>query len=182
MKTNSLIFATSNKNKLKEVQSILGVSVTGTSLEINEIQSLDPIKVAVEKAKSYFKELKKPLFVEDTSLSFKALNGLPGTYISDFERSLNYLSLAGLANGNRKATAQVTVVFIDKEGKEHIFIGRVNGTISAKPRGKNGFGWDVIFIPEGERRTFAEMTAEEKNKYSMRRIAFESFAKWLHKS
>ncbi len=180
MKINSLIFATSNKDKLKEAREILKVPLEGTSLEIEEVQSLDPVKVATLKAKEYYKILRKPLFVEDGSLSFAALNGLPGTYVNDVFKAIGNAGLVKLISGkNRQAIAKVAVVYIDNNAKEHVFIGKVEGSISDKPKGKNGFGWDAVFIPKGETKTFAEMTLQEKNKYSMRKKALLSFSRWL---
>lgn len=179
MISNSIVFATGNKDKVKEAESILGVKVVGTSLEIDEIQSLDPEKVALAKAKAYFSKLKKAVFVEDTSLSFSVLGGLPGPYISDFLKSIGNEGLVKLVSKNRKATAQVTLVYINSKGNENIFVGKVNGFISKEPKGDKGFGWDAIFIPDGNTRTFAEMNLSEKNKYSMRAKALNLFAKWL---
>ena len=180
MKIGSLIFATSNPGKIKEAQEILGVKVNGTSLEIEEIQSLDPLKVALAKARAYFDALKEPLFVEDTSLSFEGLNGLPGPYISDMAKALGNEGLAKLIKGkSRKAQAQVTLVFVDSKGKEHSFIGVTEGSIAASPRGEGGFGWDPIFQPIGWSKTFGEMTLEEKNEISMRKIAFQKLKDYL---
>ena len=83
-----LYFATGNEGKLKEAQNILGVDVEGVGLEIDEIQSMDPVEVAVKKARAYYSALKKPIFIEDVSVSIKALYGLPGTYIDAFMQSL----------------------------------------------------------------------------------------------
>jgi len=60
-------------------------------------------------------------------------------------------------------------------------VGRVKGIIAKKEKGSNGFGWDSIFIPEGSKKTFAQMSLTEKNKYSMRAIAFKKFHNWLKK-
>lgn len=180
MKINSLIFATGNKDKLREAGEILKIPLKGTSLEIEEVQSLDLVKVATLKAKEYYKLLKKPLFVEDGSLSFEALNGLPGTYINDVHKAIGNEGLVKLISGkNRKAEAKVAIVYIDKNAKGHTFIGKIEGSISNKPKGENGFGWDAIFIPKGGTKTFAEMTLQEKNKYSMRKKALLSFSEWL---
>ena len=180
MEIDRIFFATTNEGKIREAQEILGVKVNGTSLEIEEIQSLDPLNVAVAKARAYFDALKEPLFVEDTSLSFEGLNGLPGPYISDMAKALGNEGLAELIKGkSRKAQAQVTLVFVDSKGKEHSFIGVTEGTIAVSPKGEGGFGWDPIFIPEGEKRTFGEMSLEEKNKYSMRAKALMAFKEWL---
>ncbi len=171
-------FATTNEGKLAEAREILGMEVVGTPLEIDEIQSLDPVEVAVKKARTYFQRLKKPIFVEDGSLFFESLNKLPGVYIDSFSKSLGNDGLAKLAGGSR-AVAQVTVVYIDKKDVENVFIGKVKGKIANRPRGEKGFGWDPIFIPEGSRKTFAEMEMAEKNKYSMRKKALLKFKRWL---
>ncbi|OGM20875.1 non-canonical purine NTP pyrophosphatase, RdgB/HAM1 family [Candidatus Woesebacteria bacterium RIFCSPHIGHO2_01_FULL_38_9] len=176
-----IFFATTNEGKLNEVRSILGLDVIGTPLEIDEIQSLDPVKVATKKAQAYFERLKKPIFVEDVSLSIESLDGLPGTYIDAFMKTLGNDGIADMMKDkkDRRATAQATVVYVSKKGKEEIFIGKVEGTISDRPRGK-GFGWDPIFIPKGETRTFGEMTQDEKNRYSMRAKALNKFKSWLN--
>lgn len=175
-------FATTNKGKLKEAKAILGIDVLGTPLDIDEIQSLDPVEVATKKAKDYFKIIKKPLFVEDVSLSVKALNGLPGTFINYFLKTLDNQGIVNLLKNkkDRSSSAQTTVVFISKK-ESKVFIGRVSGEISKKPKG-TGFGWDPIFIPNGSRKTFGEMQLKEKNKYSMRAKALNKFKTWLSNS
>lgn len=167
-----ITFATSNENKINEVKRILGnsIEVEGTSLEIEEIQSLNPVKVAEEKAKAYYRELKTPLLVEDTALSFNGLGGLPGPYINDFFKALNNKGLIDLLSStdNRRAVAQVTFCLIIDENNIHTFEGKVEGTISTQEIGDNGFGWDPIFIPLGQEKTFAQMQDSEKDIYSMR--------------
>jgi len=180
VKIDSLIFTTGNEDKLREAQEILKVPLKGTLLRIEEIQSLDLVRVATSKAREYYRILRKPLFVEDVSLSFEALNGLPGTYINDFYKAIGNNGLVKLISGrNRKAIAKVAIVYIDKSGEVHTFIGEVEGEIAKKAKGKNGFGWDAIFIPKGEKITFAEMTLQEKNKHSMRKKALISFSRWI---
>jgi len=178
-----LVFATSNQNKINEVNRILGsdVELEGTSLEIEEIQSLNPAKVAEEKAKAYYKVLKTPLIVEDTSLNFNALNGLPGPYINDFSKALNNKGLINLLSSadNRRAIAQVTFCLILDENNIHTFEGKVEGDISTEERGNNGFGWDPIFIPLGQGKTFAEMIDSEKDVYSMRAKALSLLQQYL---
>jgi non-canonical purine NTP pyrophosphatase (RdgB/HAM1 family) len=178
----SLIFATSNDFKLKEARMILDFDIQGTSIDIPEIQSMDSKEVVTQKAKDYFEQVRSPLFVEDTSLSFDALNGLPGVYINDFSKALGNQGLIDLlaGNPNKGAEAKVSIAYID-ENDLYIFDGIMKGHISPTVLGDNGFGWDPIFIPEGENRTFAQMNAEEKNTYSMRRIALEKFKTWLDK-
>ncbi|MEK7497685.1 MAG: RdgB/HAM1 family non-canonical purine NTP pyrophosphatase [Patescibacteria group bacterium] len=177
----NLVFATGNKGKLLEAKEILGIDVKGTNLEIDEIQSLDPVEVAVKKAKAYYAKLKKPLFVEDFSFFFKSLSNLPGTYIDGFLKSLGNEGLILLLKNRKDKTAigQATVVYMDRKGKEHVFIGRVKGKITDKPKGDKGFGWDPIFIPDGSVKTFGQMEMKEKNKYSMRKKALLKLKKWL---
>ncbi len=181
MKIKSAIFASSNKNKLREIEEILGIKIEGTSLEIDEIQSLDSDLVAIKKAEAYFDAIKKPLFVEDTSLSFKGLNGLPGTYINDFSKALGNDGLVGLLKGvkDRSAEARVTLVYKENKNSHKVFEGIVKGVISKSPKGENGFGWDAIFIPNGAKKTFGQMSLDEKNGFSMRTKALLLFKKWL---
>lgn len=176
-----LIFATSNQNKIDEVKRITNLEIEGTSLEIEEIQSLDPVKVAVEKAKAYFNELKIPLLVEDTSLSFNGLGGLPGPYINDFAKALGNNGLIELLQNrdNRRAVAQVTFALILDENTIHTFEGKVEGVITNEEKGTNGFGWDPVFIPTGSDKTFAEMQDSEKDRYSMRAKALAFLQEFL---
>lgn len=175
-----IVFGTTNAGKLREATEILGLNITGTPLNISEVQSLDPIEVATRKVKDYFKALNKPILVEDVSLVFLALGKLPGPYITDFEKSIGNEGLVKLiGNKNRRAIAQTTLAFANADGEVHIFEGKVDGTIAESPRGNNGFGWDPIFIPNGKHKTFAEMEPEEKNQYSMRAMALKKFHAWL---
>ena len=180
---NKILFATSNLNKLNEAREILqGIKIEGVDLKIDEIQSLDSVEVATKKARGYYEQLKKPLFVDDNALVFEELgNKLPGAYIGDFSKALNNEGLIDLIKDkkNRNALARVVIVFIDQNGLDHSFVGEVKGTITNKPRGENGFGWDSIFIPSGFNKTYAEMTEEEKNSVSMRKIALHKFKEWL---
>ena len=178
---NKLYFATINKGKLKEAEEILNRRVFGIPAQIEEIQSLDLEKVATQKAVDYYKEIRKPLFVEDVSLSFSALNGLPGAYINDFSKVLGNDGLVELLRykKDRNAVAQVVVAYVTKTKKVYKFKGEVKGTIAIKPKGDKGFGWDAIFVPFGDKKTFAEMTLGEKNKYSMRKKALKKFGAWL---
>jgi non-canonical purine NTP pyrophosphatase (RdgB/HAM1 family) len=178
-----LIFATSNQNKIEEVKRVLNsdIVVEGTSLEIEEIQSLDALKVVKQKAIDYYKQLKTPLLVEDTSLSFNGLNGLPGPYINDFSKALGNKGLIDLLsnNDNRRAIAQVTFCLILDENTTHFFEGKVEGNIATEEKGTNGFGWDPIFIPLGQEKTFAEMQDTEKDQYSMRAKALSLLQQFL---
>jgi len=178
---SKIYFATTNPGKIREAQNLLNVAVEGVGMDIDEVQSLDPVEVAVKKAESYYKELQKPILIEDVSLTFKALNKLPGTFIDYFFKAVGNSGLVNLLENytDRSAIAQTTLVFINEKGEKHVFEGTVEGSISREEKGENGFGWDPIFIPEGENKTFAEMIMEEKAKYSMRARAFEKLKNWI---
>lgn len=180
---DKLHFATTNKGKLKEASEILNRRIIGIPGDVEEIQSMDIEKVASQKAMGYYQVLNKPLFVEDVSLSFSALNGLPGAYINDFSKVLGNDGLVELLKNkkDRKAIASTVIAYIPKAEKVYKFKGVVKGSIVNNPRGDRGFGWDAIFVPTGEKRTFAQMSLKEKNKYSMRKKALVKFSKWLDK-
>lgn len=181
---DDLLFATTNQGKLDEARAVLQTKVEGIPLDIPEIQSLDPVAVAVAKAQAYFEKINKPLFVEDVSLSFSQLNGLPGPYIDAFMKACGNEGIVEMLpeSTDRKAVAQTTIVYIwgSKEGECKVFIGKMEGVVAEKPLGENGFGWDPIFIPDGETRTLAQLTGEEKNKYSMRAKALILFKNWIN--
>jgi len=175
---NELYFITGNEGKLREAKSFVP-EINGLKLELTEIQSLDPhevIKHKLEKAKS---KHSGNFIVEDTSLVISCLNGLPGTLIKWFEKSVGLDGIVKIvkAYGNNKAAAKCTIG-LSLNGNIEFFEGNINGHI-AESSGENGFGWDKIFIPEGYNKTFAEMSSEEKNKISHRKIAFEKLKKYL---
>ncbi len=137
--------------------------------------------MVVKKAKAYFEKVKKPLFVEDVSVVFNCLGQLPGPYMKDFCLALGYDGLTQLVSHyqDKTAVATTTLAYIDSQQLK-TFTGSIKGKITPKPIGnEGGFGWDPIFIPDGYTKTFAQMTAEEKNLCSMRALALREFKKWL---
>lgn len=184
-----ITFVTGNKKKLEEVQQILSggsaFEIVNTKLDLPELQG-DPIEIAIEKCKLAARSVKGPVFTEDTSLCFNALNGLPGPYIKWFLEKCGHDGLNQMLDGfsDRSAYAQTIVAFTYGADEEvHIFDGRTGGTI-VEARGKLDFGWDPIFEPiegqEGERwKTYAEMTKEEKNAISHRAKSFAKFKEFL---
>lgn len=167
--------ATTNRSKLEEFRRILqDYEVVGRKLDIEEVQSLDPYKVARCKAiEAYKANGYNPILVEETSLSMRGLGGRPGTYIKDFSEDIEMRRMIAetwLRGRDRTALAKVLIAVFD--GSEaHIREGSAEGTIADCLRGTNGFGWDDMFVPKGSARTFAEMSSEEKDRYSMRRKA-----------
>ncbi len=167
--------ATANRNKLDELRRLLpGYKVVGKRLNIEEIQSLDPYKVVSHKAIEAYKANDfNPILVEETSLALRGLGGRPGTYIKDFTEDSEMRRMiveSWLKGRDRTALAKVLIAVFD--GSEvHIREGNTAGSIAESLRGSNGFGWDDMFIPEGESRTFAEFCDDEKDRHSMRKKA-----------
>lgn len=176
----NITFVTGNPNKAEECSAILGIELVVEALEINEIQSLSLEKVVEAKAWEAYKQLQKPVMVEDTALTLLALNELPGPFIRWFEESIGLEGLCVIAteHNEHRAVATTCVAYCDGE-KVELFTGEVLGHITQIPRGENGFGWDKIFQPENEHRTWAEMSREEKSGQSMRKIALEKFKTFL---
>ncbi|MDP2587579.1 MAG: non-canonical purine NTP pyrophosphatase [bacterium] len=168
-----LTFVTGNKNKLAEVQAILG-DVQQLDVEVHEIQELDPHAIIKHKLDEARHHSKAELIVEDTSLYCDGLKGLPGPFIKWFLKLLGPAGLAKLVigTGNTRATAKSIVGYSSPSGEIEFFEGRITGTI-VEPRGPDKFGWDPIFMPEGFCQTFAEMPQDQKNKISMRRQALD---------
>lgn len=169
-----LTFVTSSANKLAEVERILGRSLVQASLPLEEIQAIDLATVVRHKAHQAYTRLGQPVLVEDTGLAFTAWNGLPGALIKWFLAALGPNGICQLLRGETNRAATATTFFCYDNGSEYrVFAGTVSGIIPEAPRGSNGFGWDAIFQPLGSERTFAEMTPEEKDRFSMRRKALE---------
>jgi non-canonical purine NTP pyrophosphatase (RdgB/HAM1 family) len=179
MKLNSIIFITGNAAKAEQLGRHLDYPVFHKKLDLPEIQSLDLKEIAERKAKDAYKIMKSPVLVEDVSLTFNALGKLPGPLIRWFLEELGNDGLCKLLDGqNKSATAEVCFGLYDGKILK-TFSGKISGTIAEKPRGEKGFGWDSIFIPEGSRKTWGEMSAEEQKKTSMRRIALKKLEKFL---
>jgi len=170
-------FATGNKNKLREVNSILEKELEQIDIDLVEIQSTNVIEVVKAKAVQAYKETGKPVLVEDTGLSFTAWNNLPGALIKWFLDEVELSEIIKMLKNfeNKEAIAHTAFCFFDGN-KTHIFEAKIKGSVAKETKGEEGFGWDALFIPEGSTRSFAEMSSEEKNKISMRRLALEKLA------
>ena len=175
-----LYFITGNKGKLAEVQSILG-NVEALDIDLPEIQELDAHKIIKAKLEEAQKHQSGKLIVEDTSLYFEGLNGLPGPLIKWFMKTVDNVGLYKIAEsfGNFNAEAKTIIGYSDSNNNISFFEGSIKGTI-VSPKGQ-GFGWDPIFQPEGYHQTFGELNAEEKNSFSMRKIALEKLKDFLNK-
>jgi XTP/dITP diphosphohydrolase len=186
-----LVFASNNKNKIKEIQQILPQSITILSLEDigchEEIpETSDTIEGnAILKANYVTQKYGYACFADDTGLEVEALDGAPGVYSAryagekcDSESNINKLLDALSGETNRKAHFK-TVIAFNKEGKQQLFTGIARGKITLKKSGNQGFGYDPVFQPEGYQETFAEMDSALKNTISHRAIATRQLIAFL---
>jgi XTP/dITP diphosphohydrolase len=187
----TLIFASNNEHKIREIRSILGNSFNLLSLrDINiheDIPENEPILEgnALSKARYIYSVTGMNVFADDTGLEISALNGLPGVHSARFagdnkDSSANIEKVLSLLGSSTDRDARFrTVIALIIEKNEYLFEGTVKGTIIREKRGKEGFGYDPVFIPEGKTRTFAEMDLAEKNTISHRARAFEKLREFL---
>ena len=168
----TLFFLTDNKHKVLEVSEVArkyNICIEQEHASKLEIQSMDLAEIAWYAAVNYYLHYRKPVLVEDAGLFIKSLNGFPGPYSSYVFKTIGFNGILRLMEGvdDREAYFESVAVIVYEP---YIIIerARVYGEISREPRGEKGFGFDPIFIPRGEKRTFAEMNIAEKNVYSHR--------------
>ena len=187
-----LVFATQNENKAHEIQSLLPEYFKIISLK--DIRCFDEIPETAEtlegnsllKASFISEAYNLNCFADDTGLEIEALDNRPGVHSARY------------AGPDKSAAANINKVLLELEGKTarnaqfrtlitlilnkstFSFEGIVRGEIISEKRGENGFGYDPIFVPEGEIKTFAEMSLEEKNKHSHRARAFQKMIEFLN--
>jgi len=173
-------FITGNPVKAETLSRLLGYPVSHRRLELVEIQSLDLREVVALKAREAYRAVLAPVLIEDSTLVFEGMGRLPGTLIKWFEQELGLEGLCRLADrhSSRAATGQVLYGLFDGTTLE-TFYGETRGHIADHPRGESGFGWDPIFIPEGYTRTRGEMTQQEQQECSMRKVALAKLQAFL---
>lgn len=189
----TLLFATNNNHKLREIQAMIPDSIVLMSLA--DIDYTDDIaetadtleENAMIKARTIYNITGIATFADDTGLEIECLGGEPGVRSARYAGESknmddNIEKVLRLMAGetNRKARFR-TVIALIVDGKEYSFEGIIGGTIISEKRGNSGFGYDPIFIPDGKTETFAEMTPEEKNMISHRSAALAKLAGFLSK-
>lgn len=197
MKT-TLFFGTNNEHKLDEISQLLN-----DNYEIRSFRNLSqPLDVpetertlegnAILKAKAFYAATGIPCFADDTGLEVAALGGAPGVFSARYAgedatfqdnvrkllRNLEEVDMGAWGRDNRDAAFRTVIAYYDG-ATLHLFDGEVRGSIANEPFGDGGFGYDPVFIPEGSTKTFAEMTADEKNAISHRGIAVRKFVEFL---
>jgi XTP/dITP diphosphohydrolase len=183
-----LVIATTNKGKLKEIRKILA-EIPLELLSLSDFENVPDViedketflDNAKKKAKEIYEHIKLPVIADDSGLAVDQLNGRPGVYsaryfgenATDEKNNKKLISeLTGLASPHKAKFISVAVYY---NGNEYISsTGELPGEIILSPRGNNGFGYDPLFVPEGFKKTLAELTLEEKNKISHRAKAFNN--------
>jgi non-canonical purine NTP pyrophosphatase (RdgB/HAM1 family) len=175
----TLYFITGNKHKFQEVKEILP-NVEQLDIDLPEIQEIDAKQVIKAKLLEALKHKQAECIVEDTSLYFNCLQGLPGPLIKWFMKTLGNQGLYTITEklNNNKAEAKTIIGYAKSPTEIYFFEGTIKGKIIS-PIGKEGFGWDPIFQPEGISKSFSELTTQEKNEISMRKIALIKLKEFL---
>ncbi len=186
-----LIFASNNPNKIEEIQLLLPPSITVLGLEAigcrEEIPETSSTIVgnAILKANYITQRYAYNCFADDTGLEVTALQGDPGVYSARYagnhKNSNDNMDklLAQLSDKTNRSAQFKTIICLNLNGEQHLFEGIVQGTICQQKRGTNGFGYDPVFVPLGQHKTFAEMTLSEKSTCSHRGLAVEKLVHFL---
>jgi XTP/dITP diphosphohydrolase len=187
LKGKVAFFATGNVNKFNEARSILspyGIAVGMLRVKGDEIQSDSLKEIAQTSAINAYKRSRLSIFVEDAGLFIDALSGFPGPYAAYVYKTIHNSGILRLMENmkNRRAKFQSVIAYCDETLCEpECFDGESIGEITLierRQKGKSAFGFDPIFQPVGSRKSFAEMTIEEKNGFSHRAMAIRKFAEW----
>ena len=186
-----LIFVTHNKNKLKEVRSIMPSSIELLSLDdINFTDEIEETALTIEgnallKAKTIYEKTGKNCFADDSGLLVDSLNGAPGVYSARYagehksdQDNIQKLLQELSGHTNRNAHFK-TVMALIINGKDYLFDGIIEGKIINEQLGSNGFGYDPIFVPNGYDQTFAQLDSEIKNTISHRANALKKLIAFL---
>ena len=191
MNNINLIFATSNQNKVLEIQKILPKKFEIKSLkDLNYFEDVPENENTIEgnaifKAKYIYEKFNINVFADDTGLEVEALNGEPGVHSARYagttrnsEKNIKKL-LKNLKNIKNRNARFKTVIALIINNKLHTFSGIVEGYILDSPMGNNGFGYDPIFCPNGFDKSFAELTLKEKNLISHRSLAMKKLIDFI---
>jgi XTP/dITP diphosphohydrolase len=192
-----VVLATRNQHKLREIQQILGAA--GATVDLVAVSEFDGVADVPETGLTFAENalLKAgtiagvtglPALADDSGLCVDAMNGMPGVFSGRWSGrhgddaanlALLMAQIADVPDTRRAAAFVCVAALVTPAGREVVAEGRVAGHLLREPRGSGGFGYDPIFVPEGESRTTAEMAAAEKNAISHRGRAFTAMAEHL---
>lgn len=176
----NLTFITGNQHKADYLARFLGEKIAHHKLDLDELQSLDAEKVIQHKVRQAYDILKKPVLVEDVTLTIPALGRLPGTLVKWFVEEIGAEGMCRMLDGFSDRTAISVVRYALHDGRRvHIFEGETKGSIGQHPKGEIGFGYDPAFIVEGWNKTRGEMSQEEYDSTSARFRALHKLKDFL---
>ena len=174
-----VFFASSNVHKYEEAEKILsefGIKLDFYQTNLVEIQDDSLSKIALQKALDAYRKCKEPVIVEDDGLFIDSLSGFPGQFSSYVFKTIGNNGILKLVEDNRGAKFRAVIAYCDSNKKPKLFEYSISGKISKNLQGK-GWGYDPIFIPEKQNKTYAELA--EKNKISHRYESLKKFANWF---
>lgn len=178
-----IAFVTTNEGKFREVSAKLaeaGLKITHEDRTYPEIQADRLEKVVRFAATVLDDQIRGDYLIDDSGLSLDAFGGFPGVYSSYVYKRLGCAGILKLLADARSREATFEAVFLLRSGGDHeVFHGVCRGTIATEERGKGGFGFDPIFVPDGGAKTFSEMTVPEKNALSHRARAVDALVRHL---
>ena len=180
LKSSDVLFASSNTHKYEEAEKILSefsIELGFFQTELVEIQDDSLSKIALQKVLNAYEKCKKPIIVEDDGLFIDSLSGSPGPYSSYIFDTIGNNGILKLIGDNRDAQFVAIIAFCDSSNKPILFESSVAGTIS-KSIQDGGWGYDPIFIPGKQNKTYAEL--DNKNKLSHRYESLKKFASWFN--
>ncbi len=179
MKNTEITFITGNQHKADYLAKYLGFPVKHIKLDLDEIQSLDLKKIVEHKVRQAYDKVQSPVIVEDVSLEFEALNGLPGPFIRFFVDHVPFETICSMIDGKtRRATAKTVFGYYDGETLK-LFEGSLGGEIIKSPAGDKGFGWDRLYIPDGYTVTRAQLSEEDDQKTYVQMKPFAELKEFL---
>lgn len=147
---NKVVYVTGNQSKADYLARLLDVPLEHHKLDLDELQLEDPEALVEHKVRQAYEIIGRPVLVEDVSLHFDALGGLPGPFVKFFVEKPDGLErMCRMLDGFGTRTAQAVCTFGYHDGERtEFFVGKLVGVIANHPRGESGFGWDKIFCPE----------------------------------
>ena len=182
--SSELFFASSNNHKFEEAQRILsnlGLEINMFKITLEEIQSNSMNEIAKRKALDAFRKIKKPVIIEDDGLFIESLDGFPGPYSSYVYDTIGNKGIMRLLENieTRNAKFVAIIAYCDGENDVNLFESSIPGKISLSIE-EGGWGYDPIFIPDGESKTYANVS--DKDKFSHRSASLKKFSDWfMHK-
>lgn len=176
----NVTFVTGNPHKAKYFSELIGLPIDHHSVDGHEIQSLDLEEIAEHKAKTAFEQLQRPVIVEDVSLVISCLGRLPGPFIRWFVDEAGLEEICRLADPDKGRRAVVSSIYAYFDGKDiKYFRGSLKGKIAQHPKGKDGFGWNPTFIPDGANKTLAMMDDATFKNYYLKIKAISNLGNFL---